>query len=73
MATVYEIEKIMSKVKVEKMRLKKELSNIINSTTVFKRFTKEKTECSAKIDILTNMEEWLATELRRAKLLEETN
>lgn len=71
MTTAYEIEKILKKIRSERAKCITKMANFIAAETLFKKFKKEKGECSAKIEMLDEIEIWLCTELRRANLMEE--
>lgn len=71
MLTTYEIEKILKKIRWERSKCIRNLADLIASERLFKKFKKEKRECSAKIEMLDEIEIWLLTELRRANLMEE--
>lgn len=71
MATTYEIEKILKKIRSERAKCVMRMADFIASETLFKKFKNEKNECMAKIEMLDEIEIWLLTELRRANLMEE--
>lgn len=67
----YELERILAKVRKDQLRYGKRFLDLEDSTTLFDRFTHEKIECVAKIEVLEEMELWLLKELQKTKVLEE--
>lgn len=71
MAAICAITKLMEEVKAERRRYSKELNDLDKSTTFFKRFKHAKQICRARIETLDKVYNWLAEDLRTAKIMNE--
>lgn len=71
MSTIDEIMEIMDKVETEKKKQLRELKYLDGTRTFFKRFILRKIECKAKIEVLTEIENWLKKELKKEILIYE--
>ena len=70
MSTIDEIMEIMDKVETEKKKQLRELKYLDGTKTFFKRFVLRKIECKAKIEVLTEIENWLKKKrMKRLRIL----